>query len=261
MSSTWFYEYCCNSGVHWSENEVNTESNVKSLVGWAVHMGDRSPASRLGGTAVWPSAHSAFVYWVLARWGVPLLRRRGGQWTGARIGPPLGLLNSILWLYWKQAHRGVRSTCPGPGSSTCGLQAEQKNRSLGLKRAGAKPDLSATCLWSGSHPPSLSFLSRKSQAWDGTVVLRDKTPPVLTARNLRAWPRCVRGSTGLGQTRAGGRKSPAAVSSLFRVLENARDLSRRNCRIMAGCENRVHRGDVLHHLDLALPSAQQRWED
>ena len=42
-----------------------------------MHMGDRSPASHLGGTAAWPTAHSAFVYWVLALWGVPLLRRAG----------------------------------------------------------------------------------------------------------------------------------------------------------------------------------------
>lgn len=65
----------------------------------------------------------------------------------------------------------------------------------------------------------------------------------------------ARGNIGEGRTQASGSKSTATVSALFRVLENTRDLSPRNCEIMAVCGNKVHRGDVLHHLDFALPSA------
>lgn len=54
---------------------------------------------------------------------------------------------------------------------------------------------------------------------------------------------------------ASGGKSVAGISSLFRVLEKTQDLSPRNCRVMAVCGDRVRQGDVLHHLDLALPSA------
>lgn len=74
----------------------------------------------------------------------------------------------------------------------------------------------------------------------------------------RRAPSCVTCAGARGTARralAGGDESDATVSSLFNVLENTRDLSRRNCRIMALCENKALRGDVLHHLDLALPSA------
>lgn len=79
------------------------------------------------------------------------------------------------------------------------------------------------------------------------------SPPLHVASSRR--PLQARGNIGEGRTQASGRKSTATVSALFRVLENTRDLSLRNCGIMAVCGNQVHRRDVLHPLDFALPSA------
>jgi len=58
-------------------------------------MGDRSPASRPGGTLVWPAPHSAFVYWVMAHWGVPLLRKEGRSVNQSHDRASLGVTNSL----------------------------------------------------------------------------------------------------------------------------------------------------------------------